>query len=123
MCLFMKRIGYLVDFVPFWTRETAFVVSCLLFGTKRPFWKGVDSKRKEFAPTGSKVFTFRLDPFLEGNTISTVAFPEIVSIPRKAPLLQYPWKHLNSLPLVLLFVQKSLVYLEYSPPLSHKETL
>ena len=28
-----------------------------------PFWKGVFSKRKEFAPAGSKFFPFREDPF------------------------------------------------------------
>ena len=28
-----------------------------------PFWKGVYSKRKEFAPKGSKFFPFRVDPF------------------------------------------------------------
>ena len=29
--------------------------------------KGVYSKRKEFAPKGSKVFPFRVDPFSEGT--------------------------------------------------------
>ena len=32
-----------------------------------PFLKGVYSKRKEFAPTGSKVFPFRVDPFSKRN--------------------------------------------------------
>ena len=31
-----------------------------------PSCKGVYSKRKEFAPRGSKFFPFRVDPFLEG---------------------------------------------------------
>ena len=31
-----------------------------------PFWKGVYSKRKEFAPLGSKFFPFWVDPFSEG---------------------------------------------------------
>ena len=31
-----------------------------------PFWKGVYSKRKEFAPKGSKFFPFREDIFSEG---------------------------------------------------------
>ena len=30
------------------------------------FWKGVSSKRKEFAPFGSKFFSLRVDPFSEG---------------------------------------------------------
>ena len=30
------------------------------------FWKRVSSKRKEFAPTGSKFFPFRVDTFPEG---------------------------------------------------------
>ena len=29
--------------------------------------KGVYSKRKEFAPIGSKYFPFREDPFLDGS--------------------------------------------------------
>ena len=32
-----------------------------------PFWKRVFSKRKEFAPSGSKLFPFRADPFSEGT--------------------------------------------------------
>ena len=32
-----------------------------------PFYRGVFSKRKEFAPHGSKFFPSRVDPFLEGN--------------------------------------------------------
>ena len=28
-----------------------------------PFWKGVFSKRKEFAPGGSKFFSYRVDTF------------------------------------------------------------
>ena len=31
-----------------------------------PFWKGIYSKRKEFAPSGSKFFSFREGPFTEG---------------------------------------------------------
>ena len=31
-----------------------------------PFWKGVSTKRKEFAPCGSKFFPFRVDPFQKG---------------------------------------------------------
>ena len=33
----------------------------------RSFWKGVYSKTKEFAPSGSKFFRFREDPFSEGR--------------------------------------------------------
>ena len=32
-----------------------------------PFWKEVYSKRKEFAPHGSKFFPFTIDPFSEGT--------------------------------------------------------
>ena len=36
--------------------------------TMTPFWKGVYSKRKEFAPTGSKFFPFRVGiPFQKGD--------------------------------------------------------
>ena len=35
-----------------------------------PFWKGVYSKRKEFAPKGSKFFPFRVEPFSEGDWTS-----------------------------------------------------
>ena len=34
------------------------------------FWNGVYSKRKEFAPLGSKFFPFRVDPFSEENLCS-----------------------------------------------------
>ena len=32
-----------------------------------PSEKGIYSKRKAFAPLGSKCFSFRIDPFLEGD--------------------------------------------------------
>ena len=45
------------------------------------FLKRVNSKRKEFAPTGSKFFPFRVDPFSEGRrTILIVGSTESVSI-------------------------------------------
>ena len=53
----------------FSARETVFMTSCLLSCTSSPFWKGVFSKSKEFAPKGSKFFPFRVDPFLE-NALS-----------------------------------------------------
>ena len=34
-----------------------------------PFWKGTYSKRKEFAPIGSKFFPFRVDPFQIGTDV------------------------------------------------------
>ena len=51
-----------------------FGISKWLRGKDRPsrenflssFWKGVYSKRKEFAPCGSKFFPFRVDPISEG---------------------------------------------------------
>ena len=51
-------------FVIFFTRETTFVTSCLMSYTLNSFWKGVCSKRKEFAPLGSKFFPYRVDPFI-----------------------------------------------------------
>ena len=32
-----------------------------------PFWKGIYSKRKEFAPIGSEFCPFRVDTFTEGT--------------------------------------------------------
>ena len=55
----MKAAIQLVDLSSLFTRETTFVTSCLLFCTQSPFWKAIDSKRKEFAPKGSKFFSFR----------------------------------------------------------------
>ena len=56
-------------------------VHCMKF----PFWKGVNSIRKEFAPRGSKFFPLRVDHFSEGdkNKLDRVASPESVSIPLK----------------------------------------
>ena len=45
-------------------KEIDHVTSCLLSWTWSPFWKGVYSERKEFAPKGSKFFPFRICPFL-----------------------------------------------------------
>ena len=42
------------------------MISCLaVLHTETPS-KGVNSKRKEFAPCGSKFFPFRVDPFSKG---------------------------------------------------------
>ena len=50
----------------------------------RLVWKGVCSKRKEFAPMGSKFFPFRADPFYETTKhFYRVVFLETVSIPYK----------------------------------------
>ena len=38
---------------------TSYLPSCTL----SPFWKEIYSKRKEFAPTGSKFFPVRVNPF------------------------------------------------------------
>ena len=49
-----------------------------------PFWKGVYSKRKEFAPIGSKFFPLEWTHFLkEDNPFDIVASLESVSIPLK----------------------------------------
>ena len=48
-----------------------------------PTFKGVYSKRKEFAPNGSKFFPFGGDPFSEArqNKADRVTFYESLSIP------------------------------------------
>ena len=58
---------HLINFPPCLTREITFVTSCLRSCTSNPFWKGVYSERKEFAPMGSKFFHFRVNPFSEGR--------------------------------------------------------
>ena len=53
------------------TRETTFVTSFLHFWTPKPFWKGINSKRKEF----------RVDPFSErGSKIILITRRLLVSI-------------------------------------------
>ena len=61
------------------------MTSCFPFLHTHPFWKSVYSKWKEFAPTGSKLFPFRVDPFSKGrqNNFDTVTSLESVSIPLK----------------------------------------
>ena len=64
-----------------------------------PCWKRVYSKRKEFAPMGSKFFPFRVDPFSEGrqNNFDRVASPERYQFPsswitNSECTLTYTWK-------------------------------
>ena len=45
--------------------------------TPRPFWKVVYSIRKEFAPSGSKFFPYRVDLFSKGDKIS---FERVVAV-------------------------------------------
>ena len=47
-----------------------------------PFWKVVYSEKKSFAPLWSKIFPFRVNPFLEGDYIhkSKQESTEIVSV-------------------------------------------
>ena len=52
-------------FLPFYTRETTFVSSCLHSCTSVPSWKA--STYKKFAQKESKLFSFRVDPFSEGG--------------------------------------------------------
>ena len=60
-------------------RETTFV-TCLLSCIPVPFLKEVSSKRNEFAPSGSKFFSFRGDPFSEGRHNNRIVYRE------KAPI-------------------------------------
>ena len=62
------------------------MASCLSSCTPNPMIsKGVYSKRKEFAPLGSKFFPFRVDSFSEGrqNQFVRIVSPESVSLPLK----------------------------------------
>ena len=74
----------LVDFHRFspW-RQILWLSFC--FSAHRRLWKRVYSKRKEFAPTGSKFFSFRIDPFIQGDKINLdrITSTESVSIPLK----------------------------------------
>ena len=45
--------------------------------TSNPFLKGFYSKRKEFAPTGSKFFPFTVDPFSEGRQNNMTELPPL----------------------------------------------
>ena len=66
------------------TREISFVTSIFVFSdsTINPILKKVLSKRKEFAPVGSKFFRISVGPFSEGNqgNFDILAAPENVSI-------------------------------------------
>ena len=66
----------MVEFSPFLKERQRF---CLLSCPQNPFWKGIASKMKEFAP---KFFTFWRDSFLERmqSHFYRVVSPESVSI-------------------------------------------
>ena len=61
----MKAIQYTEEFKPFPLRDTTPVTSSLLQQTHSEKW--VYSIWKEFAPSGSKFFPHRVDPFLAGD--------------------------------------------------------
>ena len=65
--------------------------SCLLFRIIVPFRKGVCSKRKEFAPHGSKFFPFRVDPFSEGDKTVLIMLPplKVYPFPLKIKNMKY----------------------------------
>ena len=61
----------LAVFLPFPTREiTNVVTSYLLSCTSISFWKGIDSKMKDFTPYRSKLFPARADPSEKGSTLN-----------------------------------------------------
>ena len=68
---------YLVDFLPFFTRKTTLVTSCLLSCVCIPF-RGVYFKRKEFAPPPHPPH-----PLWSKVNFETAVFLESVSIPLK----------------------------------------
>ena len=49
------------------SKEGNFCDLLFAFQYIQSFWKDVYSKRKEFAPNGSKFFPFRVGPFSEGR--------------------------------------------------------
>ena len=70
---------YIIDFLPFFARETTFVTSCLFSCAPNPLWKRVCSKRKEYVPLLAhvekglllkEIFPFRVDLFSEGKQSS-----------------------------------------------------
>ena len=63
------------------TKETHFVTSCLLSYKQITFWKEDYSKKKAFAPKRSKLFPFRVDPFLEGSNNNSDIAISLESIP------------------------------------------
>ena len=72
-------------------RERNYVISCLLSCTLRPFWKGVLSKTKEFAPTGWIFFPFIVKHFQKGGkTIWQLSPLEPYSFPLTQILISIP---------------------------------
>ena len=73
-------IGYLETlgrvYVVFFTKKDDFCDFLFVFLHIKPLQKGVYSKRKEFAPNGSKFFPFRVDYFsVDSKTILTEVPP------------------------------------------------
>ena len=68
-------IIYLFIYLFIYSLGTTLMNICLFSCTQDPLWKGIYSVRKEFAPTGSKFFPYRVDPLSEG---------------------QFPWKCISS---------------------------
>ena len=75
-CINYKGTRYTWQIVcHFLARETTFMTPYLLSCAPSPFWKGVCSKRKGFAPKGSKFFPIRADPFSEGDKTKLTELP------------------------------------------------
>ena len=75
----LRRLGTLGSFAAISAKgDNFFVTSCLFYYKPSIFWKGIFSKRKEFAPMGSKFFPFKKYPFLEErkNNFEMVVSPE-----------------------------------------------
>ena len=53
----------------------------LIFCTQIPFWKGVCSNRKEFAPIGSKFFSFWVEPLFRWEVKKLTVTYESIFIP------------------------------------------
>ena len=93
MVLKVNKCIWYFFFLAFFTRETTIVTSCLLSCTLSPFWKGICSKRKAFAPIGCNCFPFRVDPSQNGTKHLCQELP---------PLKMYPFTLRCILTLVLL---------------------
>ena len=73
------------------------MISCLVSccAHQGPFEKGASIKRKEFAPIGSKFFSFIADPFLEGMQSQQLSCPPSPPPPtptttKVSPTVQWP---------------------------------
>ena len=74
-------LTHFIEFLQFFDKGDNFCNFLFAFLHTKPFWKGVYSKRSEFASKGSKFFPFSEDPFSKGSIKQfDIAFPECLFI-------------------------------------------